>query len=268
MRAISFLSVILLSVLILNCEDAKKDSKKAGTEPSENSNTLKQTSEVPTTKDIAFFKGEGYASEWNLELTEQTIIFSLNTEDSKHYNFPLPEPILAADANIKMYRAETESASIRIQVAMGECETEGKSFPYKVSIDIKSSKDTEFTSYKGCGYYITDYRLQDIWVLSSIKGIEISPSDFPKELPKLEINTTDNTFNGFTGCNTMRGSIFSERSKIRFTKIITTRKMCLPENKEPEILKALEATTTFKIENKHLYLSNPDTETLVFKKVD
>ena len=45
----------------------------------------------------------------------------------------------------------------------------------------------------------------------------------------------------------MRGSIFSEQSKIRFKQIITTRKMCPPTNKEAQFIKVLERNTRYKL---------------------
>jgi len=43
---------------------------------------------------------------------------------------------------------------------------------------------------------------------------------------------------------------------------------CPNTNKESEFLKALQRTTTYKVENRRLILSNPSGEKLVFKKVD
>ncbi|WP_435137708.1 META domain-containing protein [Formosa sp. A9] len=266
MKAIRILSVLGLSFLMLNCQDTNKNKEKISTAIEQQSETMQQTNSAPTTKNLPFFKSEG--NDWTFALSASGMEFSSQTEGLKSVHFPITEPILAADANIKMYRAETESATIQAEIKMKGCTNNDSISPYSVSIKIKPTGNTDFENFEGCGAYITDYRLHDIWILETLNGIKVETEDFNTERPNMEINTTENTFAGFAGCNAMRGAIFSEQSKLRFTNVITTRKMCLPTNKEQEFLKALQASTHFKIENNRLYLSNPSTETLVFKKVD
>ena len=80
--------------------------------------------------------------------------------------------------------------------------------------------------------------------------------------------STGNEFLGFGGCNQMNGKVFYERGLLRFTNISTTRMMCAPNNKEADFLEALQNTTNYHFESRHLILSNPSGEKLVFKKVD
>jgi heat shock protein HslJ len=55
---------------------------------------------------------------------------------------------------------------------------------------------------------------------------------------------------------------------LRFANTITTRMACGENNKEYEFIKALESTTSYKVENMRLTLMNPSGVELVFKKVD
>jgi len=142
----------------------------------------------------------------------------------------------------------------------------GDKSSYSVRIEIVKNNKSTFLS--GCGNYITDSRLHDIWVLEQLNGKKVSLADFTKELPNLEINSSTNKFMGFAGCNSMNGTIFFERGLLRFTNIITTRMFCGGNNKENEFLKALQSTTNYKVENLRLILTNPAGELLVFKKVD
>ena len=263
--------VFFILVTIFSCRQSKKEGLNANSEVSSLTDTILKSASIEAPKHYVspFFKGTGSTPDWELQLTENTIQFKLKTVDSEVYNFPLPEPILAADANVKMYKAETEAAHIKLQISMGDCiDSDSKTHPYAISIDFKQNTKTDFTSYKGCGEYITDIRLHDIWVLESINDDMVSPEQFGKELPNIEIYAKDNRFLGYAGCNTMSGTVFSEQSKIRFTQIVTTRKMCASTNNEALFLKALERSTQFKVENLRLYLSNPDGNTLTFKKVD
>ncbi|WP_299780192.1 META domain-containing protein [uncultured Formosa sp.] len=253
--------VFIILITVFSCAQSKKETVNTS-DTVINSSSIK----IQTNNSKVFFEGTGTTPDWNVILRENEIQFSLKDHV---FHFPLPHVNNAADANIKIYSSLTKSAHIRIKIAMQDCpDANAKIHPYAVSIDFKQASDTDFTSYKGCGEYVTDYRLHDIWVLETMANDTVSVDQFTKELPNIEINAKANSFLGYAGCNTMNGSIFSEQSKIRFTNIVITKKMCLPTNKEALFLKALEHSTQFKIENNRLYLSNPDENTLTFKKVD
>ncbi|WP_238160864.1 META domain-containing protein [Flavobacterium cupreum] len=136
------------------------------------------------------------------------------------------------------------------------------------SIEIKNNAELTFTKLEGCGNYNTDYRLHDIWVLEELNGFKVFVTDFQKELPRIEINSSENKFMGYGGCNAISGSIFYEKDLLRFSKVISTMMACAPGNKESEFTKALQSTTTYSIENLRLTLSNPSGKLLVFRKVD
>ena len=104
--------------------------------------------------------------------------------------------------------------------------------------------------------------------MEQLNGKKVSLADFGKEMPNLEINSSTNKFMGFAGCNRMNGTIFFEKGLLRFTNIITTRMAYSPNNKESEFLKALQSTTTYKVKNLQLILTNQSGNELVFKKVD
>ena len=174
------------------------------------------------------------------------------------------------DANVKMYRVATAKGTMNIQIQQQECMNtmSGDKFAYSVRIEIVKEKSGDSTNFNGCGNYITDSRLHDIWVLEKLNGETVSLINFNKELPNLEINSSTNQFMGFAGCNRMNGTIFFEKGLLRFSNTITTRMTCGANNKENEFLKALQSTITYKVENMRLTLTNPSGVELVFKKVD
>lgn len=139
--------------------------------------------------------------------------------------------------------------------------------PYKVSIEIKNDSDADFKKIDGCGTYITDYRLHDIWVLEELNGYKVFITDYQKELPRIEIHAEENRFMGFGGCNSISGSLFFEKDLLRFNNITSTLMACT-NNKEDEFVKALKNSTTYSIKDNRLTLSNPSGKLLIFKKVD
>ena len=215
-----------------------------------------------------YFRGNGNEPDWSLKISEKAIEFTSLKSGYELLNSIHKEPITAMDANVKMYKVVNDAKIVTIQIMEQKCinTMSGAVFPYSVRIDIVKNNNT--THFSGCGNYITDSRLHDIWVLEELNGQKVSSSDFTKELPNLEINSTTNTFMGFAGCNRMNGSIFFERGLLRFTNIVTTRMACGESNKESLFLKTLQSTTTYKVENLRLTLTNPSGNELVFKKVD
>ncbi|WP_245896455.1 META domain-containing protein [Flavobacterium sediminis] len=214
-----------------------------------------------------YFTANGTEPFWKLKITDERI--TLITPEQTFVT-PHTEPIKAADANVKSYKIHTESTELNIQIKHVEClnQASDKQSNYTVDIELKKGLDKDLTILKGCGDYITDYRLHDIWILEELNGKTIDRSDFKNEFPRIEINTKTNQFIGFTGCNQMNGSLFFEKGLLRFSQIMTTKMMCESGSKETEFLKALQSTTTYTIADNRLVLSNSDGSPLVFKKID
>ncbi len=230
--------------------------------------TNQETTDVADTS--AYFQASGTEPFWNIRLSDTQIQFTSLVAGFEQFTTPHVEPVRAMDANVKRYQADTESGRLMVEIRQQPCTNamSGKNFPYQVSVSIQRGTDQEPTTFEGCGAYIPDYRLHDLWVLNSLEGAPASALPFEKERPMMEINTREATFMGFAGCNRMRGTLFAERDLLRFTDIITTRMACPPGNAEAKFLTALRSATTFRIGNNRLFLSNPNGERLVFKKID
>ena len=215
----------------------------------------------------AYFKASGTEPFWSLELSEQQIKLRTPTDSIITSN---TKPFQAMDKNVKMYKIKGETGQLNIQIIQSECANgmSGKISPYKVSVEYKKKSEPSVHKIEGCGSYITDYRLHDIWVLEKLNGKKVDKANFNNDLPSLEINATTNTFLGFAGCNRMNGKLFYEKELLRFTDINTTKIMCQSNNEENTYLKAFRSATRYKIENNRLWLSNPSEELLIFKKID
>lgn len=274
-KAYTFTFLILF--VIIGCKNNASSTKQANTE-AKDSTQLKITGKgmetVTSDKEAddpkVYFKGIGTEPFWGVEIAESTITFTSLTEGYEKIVIPHVEPVLAADANVKLYRAEVESTAIRIEVIQGECSDQmsDTKYAYKVKVEVKKGADDEFKIFNGCGNYITDYRLHDIWVLEKMKGEMVNGNMFAKEVPNMEIYAKENRFSGYAGCNRMNGSLFFEKGLLRFVNVVTTEMACGPGNKENEFLKALQSSVRYSIENNRLTLSNDDGMLLVFKKVD
>lgn len=230
-----------------------------------NSNMKETTSTNSEEEDnTVYFKGTGNEPFWGLKIGKEKIVLTSLIEGMESLSFPSVEPIKAMDANVKMYRVKNGKVSATITIQQMDCQDSmsGAVSPYSVKVEINNK------TLSGCGKYITDYRLHDIWVLEELNGRKVTTADFQKEMPRIEIHAAENRFMGFGGCNHINGSIFYEKDLLRFTNVASTLMACMPGNKEDEFVKALQSTTTYSIGNLKLTLSNPSGKLLVFKKVD
>lgn len=220
-------------------------------------------------KTEGYFKAIGTEPFWSLEISEEMIRFQ-GIEAGSEFTTPHVEPVRAMDANVKLYRINTESGEMEVRISMQNC-SDGMSdnkHDYKVDINLRRKNQKENVNYSGCGNYIADYRLFDIWLLEELEGKKVTLDDFANEIPLLEINSSEKKFIGYGGCNRISGTIFQERELLRFSNIISTKMACGETNMENSFLKALQSSTGYKIKNNRLYLTNPDGIKVIFKKID
>jgi uncharacterized membrane protein len=118
------------------------------------------------------FKATGNEPFWGITIDARNITFTSLVEGFNKFTAPYAEPIRAMDANVKMYRSQSEAGEIKVQVFQSNCtdDMSGKKMNYKTSIEIKRTTDKDYKTFIGCGDYIADYRLYDIWVLREVDG--------------------------------------------------------------------------------------------------
>lgn len=260
---------LLVSVVILSY--SCKTTVKPLTQPKEENNTTINTDKTDEYDGSTFFKATGNEPFWGLKIGKDSIKFTSLIEGLEEISSPYIDPIKAMDANVKLYRFNTKTGSMSITIQQMDCTDtmSGDQSPYNVKIEITNNSDRSVKSIEGCGKYITDYRLHDIWVLEQLNGKKVAVTDFQTELPRIEIYSAENRFMGFGGCNSINGTIFYEKDLLRFTNVISTLMACgSNNNKEDEFLQALQSTTTYTVGNNRLSLSNPSGLLLVFRKVD
>ena len=255
----NILSILCLSFVMIRCKTAANKESSANSSVSSTEEDLKY-----------YFKGTGNEPFWGIKIGNDEIVFTSLIPGKEKLIFPAVDAVRAMDANVKMYRVSNETASATITIQQLDCQDSmsGAISPYSVKVEIKNSSELEMKKLSGCGKYLTDYRLHDIWVLEELNGYKVFAADFQKEFPRIEINSAENRFSGFGGCNSITGQIFFEKDLLRFTKVVSTLMACPQGNKEGDFLKALQSTTTYAIGNNQLTLSNPSGKLAVFKKVD
>lgn len=214
------------------------------------------------------FAATGNEPFWSLEIIfGKTIHF--NTLDGYEIITPFVEGENAADANVTRYRSATDSGELSVQISKRKCinSISGMESDYQVSIRVKKQSDT-MKEYDGCGSYIGNYRLNDIWGLTGIGGIPLTPDDLKKGMPTLDFQLTTKKVYGFGGCNRFTGNISVTDKTISFDQMATTMRACPDLKVERRFLKILsDATLEYRIEGLKLFLGNGKDQ-LQFKKLD
>ena len=249
--------VIMMSLLLLSCASSSQKGVKTTSSP--------LPSEIGIRTD-AFFKVTGIERFWTLEIYADRIKFiSLNAGET--FETPYTMPVISGNSMI--YKSKSASKEIEIVITDGKCDDGALDTPYNkiVKVNLKTVGSEQVAILKGCGNYIQDARLNFVWVLQEMKGKKVTPEDFGKELPYIDIHTTETAFTGFGGCNRLKGKIeAAEANKLRFTEIVSTKMACISGNKENLFMEVLQNATKYEVRDKKLYLSNQQGIVAVFTK--
>ena len=257
MKIIPKINLICIFFIVCSCSQTKSISSEPKTLPVD---SISDSERV-------YFKADGTEPFWGLTISEKEIILK-TMEDTLAFTYK--EPVKAEDSNIKVYKLESASLEMNIQIRQTECSNNmsGKLSPYTVDINYKKKTALANQKLKGCGSYITDFRLNNIWILEVLNGKKVEEINFKVSLPSIEISAENNSFSGFAGCNQISGQVFYEKGILRFVETISTMMYCGNKNKEKEFIKALSSATNYSIENNHLKLFNSPSELLRFIRND
>lgn len=215
------------------------------------------------------FIARGNEPNWTLEIDlEKSMSFA--TMDDIKVNTPAVEGIKAQDSDVTLYRAKTDSGELVITVIRDNCEDNmsGEKFSYKVRVEAKKSADVSYKTFEGCGKFLYDMRLYDIYVMEEMTGFNLKKEKLMKGMPTFEFNLTDMRFGGHAGCNSLSGSINVVGNKITFGSLMGTLMSCPNMKIEKAVVEALnQKTVTYNIDKMKLTLISGKTK-MVLKKVD
>ncbi|RLD60044.1 MAG: hypothetical protein DRI95_16160 [Bacteroidetes bacterium] len=215
------------------------------------------------------FYASGNEPFWSLDMDlDKDIRFkNLNGLD---FIAPAVKPISAMDADVKRFRSITEAGEIIIQLFHNQCtdNMSGEKFYYSVSIDFKKSNETDYKTYKGCGRFVPDPRVHDIWAIIEVDDTIITTGDSKGEHPRLEINITEGMIFGHDGCNSFRGGVEVQNDAILFGNLASTMMACPDMEISTKITKTISnKKLTYKFED-NLVFYHKDKKVMVLKHVD
>lgn len=216
------------------------------------------------------FAASGNNPSWILEIDFDKKI-SFSSQDGLVISTPPVKGIKAMDANVTFYHATTEAFDIRITVSGEQCldSLSGEKSNYLVRIEARYTADPNYRSYEGCGRFIYDYRLHNIWMLQEVTGIALNPEMLTKGLPVFEFNPGDGRLTGHTGCNKINAGIEVRGDMIIFGRIIATKMACPDLGAEQAVISKIDGKSfRYFISEGTLKLDDGKGNIMTFTKID
>lgn len=264
----------------MGCQKSeKKDSSDIKSESDTANPIATQSSDPPSItfkmklweKGIDFY-ARGNEPSWSVDIDMDNGI-KFTTLEGISIETGIPDIDKAQDENIIRIRAEIDPGDIVITIHEENCtdNMSGEVFKNKVVVILNPEGDDNYQILEGCGQYVPDYSLHDIWVLTSINGEPLERDRFPeKGSPTFEFYAEEGRVSGHAGCNNFNGSFFvAEKNVIHFEPFAMTRMMCEDMEIEDLVSNAVAGRRMkYEIRDMHLTLTGYDETELVFKKVD
>ena len=215
------------------------------------------------------FLARGNEPFWTLEIDlEKEMSFA--TLDDIKLNTPSVERKKEQDVDVTIYHAKTKSGELVVTITRADCEDNmsGEQSKYTVKVEVKNTEDKDFKTFEGCGQYLYDSRLHDIWAMEEMTGVKLKKAKLTKGLPIFEFYPDEMRFKGHAGCNSLSGTITVVGNKITFGNLMGTLMSCPDMTVERAVVKAIDQkTVTYSVENLKLTLVSGKTK-MVFKKID
>lgn len=250
MKNILYQSVLGACLLLVNCKPKHNNSE----------NEIVDTKYYNEKTFNPTFKGLGTEPFWNVEVDDHFVLYStpeIKSEVFKRIDQP----------NSSLIVAKNKNGSIELKISKESC-SDGMSdntFDHKLSILLKNNKGS--LQKNGCGTFMTPKLLQGKWELFYFVDEEIPANKFLKTpFFILEENSTNVT--GNSSCNGFNGLVHLKENAISFSKLATSRMMCVHENMEKEFLKVLPTVTKYNLVNDELHLYEVDVLLMKFKKIN
>ena len=215
------------------------------------------------------FFARGNEPNWTLEIDFEKSMSFIMFEGFKIIT-PAVEGVKAQDSDVTLYTAKTDSGELVITVIKDKCQDNmsGENFPYKVRVEAKSSADSSYNTFEGCGRFLYDMRLYDIYVMEEMTGFNLKKEKLMKGIPQFEFNLTEMRFSGHAGCNQINGGITVIGNKITFENLVGTLMSCPNMKVEKAVVNALnQKTVTYSIDKMKLTIVSGKTK-MVLQKID
>ena len=195
---------------------------------------------------------------WSLEIDFDEMVYFSAADGNTLNILPLfSKKEITPEA--ETYSTETDAGQLTINIFNRACSGTGEQFNKTVEVKLKNKL------YTGCGKYLFDQQLNDIWILEIVNNVTQVPAAFSKGLPSLEFNLLTNKMSGSDSCNNISSAIEIKGNRIKFSPFISTKMSC-NNNQVEKIFSELLSNklVDYYMENNKLVLYLQDDSKLIF----
>ncbi len=256
----TIISLTLLSTFLHNCSQTKK----TGTNQLESSYTqtsIAQEASAMQKTGIDFFAEGNDPAIWKLQMSyDDTVQFVAADGLAIKFAFNQLKKDITTERSI--FSTTLKNANISIAVYNKVCTIAAQKEVFKKEVTFSFNSIT----YKGCGKFLANDKLNGKWILEKIAGTNINPNDY-KRNPYFVIDLLKETVSGNDGCNGLDGTIEVQGKRIQFSNIRSTKMAC--NNKSIANIisqKISNQLVDYYFKEGKLYLYLPDDSLLVFVK--
>jgi len=264
-------------LITISCKKQPEHENKA-TEKPNTENKIKDIKDtiLPSTFETKLiesgvnFYARGHEPSWSLDMDFESN-FHFKILNGEEIFVPAVKGDKAMDANVTRFYAEVEKGTLIITIQKENCQDTmaDQTFDFSVKVQMKYSSENEYKTFEGCGKYLPDIALHDIWVLDKINGesLSLNPN---QERPRFEFFSKKEEVLGYAGCNNFRAKFsISNYKEIYIKSARMTRKSC-PDMTYENMLSnhVFGKRLKYSRENLTLNLTGYDGKNFRFKKVD
>ena len=176
-------------------------------------------------KGIVFY-AIGNEPSWSINIKKNKgVLFT--SQDGQQYTATSISRLASIDTKSITYRSVNEQGEMLITLSKEKCgdTMSDDSFSYSVSGQIKLKGKKEFETYKGCGNFVPDPRLNGKWIIAKVDTLAIDNQQLIK-IPELRIDVYKGMVSGNDGCNLFNGSLENQDNEIIFGMMAVTMMAC------------------------------------------
>lgn len=267
--------MVVGSILLNGCPKQTEVTEEKGSEENISKEEMRQDAWLA--QQIAFeekrkegvnFIAFGPDQEWTAEIDADRLF---RFQDGKEISLVSAGPtsgVRPADLNAIVYRASSGNASITLSAYPDTCTDlgTGAQFPYKVTGTHRSASG-EISSYMGCGIFLTDPALHDIYVLRSWSAYGDLRQEFKEQAPQIEFNFRTNMIYGFDGRCEIFGKFEPMGDRVYIYELDFQDKACRSDDRSPFFDQLNIKEHSISLQDGTLTMTN-DRDVLTFVKVD
>jgi heat shock protein HslJ len=245
---------LFATLFVLGCRSVRILEKKSSTvSPRTIGDSL---SEAQIVKGIDFSASGSIPEDWTLDIDFATLI----RFDSKGGTRARSTPTLPnIYDSVERYVTKSTYGDFEILIYSTNCVSPSE----KKKVEVKLNNQL----FQGCGKFLQDYRLQNIWRLEVDNNQPVSSANYGSELPRLEFFLNEGRLVGSDGCSDFRTTFELKGNQLKFGAISSNSVNCTPASLYLKRRMELQSIM-FRIEGTRLILLFSDDSAVIFKRND